>query len=173
MMKARLTLFPALLLLCTGAALAQTPDPCGNETGAAYGLCNAYVAAECQTATPKASDVACSKIAAKFKQITGRDLPSKFVNCPCVGIAGFDNVLANFGYCSDEGDRFFVSIEPLSTEPNDVAFANFESNMCGYSASEPPSSEILSITQEQATACVDLLRATAANRGVTCQGPAL
>jgi hypothetical protein len=173
MMKAHLALFLAPLLLCTGAALAQTPDPCGNETGAAYGLCNAYVAAECQTATPSASEVACSRIAAKFKQITGRDLASKFVNCPCVGTAGFDNVLANFGYCIDEGDRFFASIAPPSTEPNDGAFANFEANFCGYSSSQPPSSEILSITQEQATACVDLLRATAADRGVTCQGPAL
>jgi len=169
-MKARFTLFLGLLLLYAGAALAQIPDPCGNETGAAYGLCNAYVAAECQTATPKASDVACSRIAAKFKQITGRDLVSKFA-CPCAGIAGFDNALANFGYCLDEGDRFFVSIAPLSTETTDGAFANFEANICGYSASEPPSSETLSITQEQATACVDLLRATAANRRVTCQGP--
>jgi hypothetical protein len=173
MMKAHLALFLAPLLLCTGAALAQTPDPCGNETGAAYGLCNAYVAAECQTTTPSASEVACSRIAAKFLQITGRDLASKFVNCPCVGIAGFDNIVANFGYCSDEGDRFFVSIDPFSQELTDTAFANFEDNTCGYSASEPPSSEILSITQEQATACVDLLRATAADRGVTCQGPAL
>jgi len=169
-MKARLPLFLALLLLCAGAALAQTPDPCGNETGAAYGLCNAYVAAECQAATPRASDVACSRIAAKFKQITGRDLVSKFA-CPCAGIAGFDNIVANFGYCLDEGDRFFASIAPLSTETTDGAFANFEANFCGYSASQPPSSETLSITQEQAKACVNLLRATAANRRVTCQGP--
>jgi len=170
MMKAHLTLFLALLLLCAGAALAQTPDPCGNETGAAYGLCNAYVSAECQTATPKASDVACSRIAAKFKQITGRDLASKFA-CPCVGIAGFDNILANFNVCSDEGDRFFVSIGPFSPQLTDAAFANFEANICGYSASQPPSSETLSITTEQASACVDLLRATAANRSLTCQTP--
>jgi hypothetical protein len=170
MMKAQLTLALALLLTSTGAALAQIPDPCGDETGAAYGLCNAYVSAECQTATPRASDVACSRIAAKFKQITGRDLVSKFA-CPCAGIAGFDNALANFGYCIDDGDRFIVSIAPLSTEPTDGAFANFENNICGYSASNPPSSETLSITQEQAMACVNLLRATAANRRVTCQGP--
>jgi hypothetical protein len=171
MMNARLTLFLALLLLCAGAALAQTPDPCDNETGAAYGLCNAYESAECQTATPSASNVACSRIAAKFKQITGRDLASKFVNCPCVGIAGFDNILANFNVCSDEGDRFFVSIGPFSPELTDTAFANFEANLCGYSASQPPSSETLSITQEQAMACVNLLRATAANRSVTCSTP--
>jgi len=128
------------------------------------------VSAECQTATPRASDVACSRIAAKFKQITGRDLVSKFA-CPCAGIAGFDNALANFNFCSDEGDRFFVSIGPFSPELTDLAFANFENNTCGYSVSEPPSSETLSITQEQAMACVNLLRATAANGRVTCQGP--
>jgi len=168
MMKAHFTLTLALLLLCTGAAVAQTPDPCGDETGAAYGLCNAYVAVECHTDTPSGSDVACSRIANKFLQITGRDLASKFVTCPCVGIAGFDNILANFNSCFDEGDAVFVSINGLDA---DVAFAEGESNECGYFIADPPSSEALSITPEQSLACLNLLRTAAADRGLTCAPP--
>jgi len=67
MMKAQLTLALALLLLCTGAVLAQTPDGqtpaeetvCDHESGAAFGLCNAYCEAmDCDSANPQASATA-------------------------------------------------------------------------------------------------------------------
>ena len=64
-MKAHLTLVFALLLICSGAAMAQgTPDwmtphqetVCDSETGAAFGLCNAYCEAmDCESASPQAS----------------------------------------------------------------------------------------------------------------------
>src|SRR5260221_520465 len=68
-MKAQLTLTFALLFVCigTGAALAQTPDGmpparetiCDNESGAAFGLCNAYCEAmDCDSASPQASATA-------------------------------------------------------------------------------------------------------------------
>src|SRR5215208_6110421 len=106
MMRARLTLFLALLLLCTSAALAATPNGqtpsektfCDNETGAAYGLCNAYCEAmDCFSANPGASANACSKVRSMFQNITGRDIPCE--DCPCAGIAGFDNALANLNSC--------------------------------------------------------------------------
>jgi hypothetical protein len=85
--EARLTLFLALLLLCTGAALAQTPDACDGETGAAYGLCNAYCEAmDCDSDNAQASETACGKVKAKFTNITGRtSLPCEAppVICPC------------------------------------------------------------------------------------------
>src|SRR5690349_13397535 len=93
-MKTHLTLAFTLLLSCTGAALASTPDGqtpaeetvCDNETGAAFGLCNAYCEAmDCDSDDPQASDNACSKVQSKFQQITGRDLPCEVpqVTCPC------------------------------------------------------------------------------------------
>jgi len=85
-MKNRFTLMFALLLLClgTGAALASTPDGqtpseetvCDSETGAAYGLCNAYCEAmDCDSDDPQASENACNRVSEKFRQITGEDPP--------------------------------------------------------------------------------------------------
>jgi hypothetical protein len=83
-MKAHLTLTLALLLLCTGAALAQTPDGetpaeetvCDSETGAAFGLCNAYCEAmDCDSDSPQASETACTKVKNKFTNLTGHELP--------------------------------------------------------------------------------------------------
>ena len=171
-MKARLTLFLALLLLCTGAALATTPSEetvCDNETGAAYGLCNAYCEAmDCASANPSASANACSKVRSKFQNITGRDITCHV--CPCVGIAGFDNALANFDSCIDEGDRLTVFIGSLE-EPTGGAAVNSESNICVYFTSDPPSGETLSIAPAQALACLDAIQAAVADRGVICETP--
>ena len=175
-MKAHLTLAFALLLICTGAVLAQTPDGqtpaeetvCDNETGAAYGLCNAYCEAmDCESANPSASANACSKVRSKFQNITGRDITCEV--CPCVGIAGFDNILANLNSCIDEGDRIVVFIGPSLPEATDGAAANSESNVCGYFTADPPSGETLSIAPSQALACLDAIHAAVADRGVTCQ----
>ena len=94
-MKAHLTLFFALLLVCigTGAVLAQTPDGlpparesvCDAETGAAYGLCNAYCEAmDCDSAAPSASATACDKVRSKFQNVAGRDVTCE--TCPCSSI---------------------------------------------------------------------------------------
>lgn len=101
-MKANLMIF-GLLLICSGAALAQTPDGlppaletvCDMEQGAAYGLCNAYCEAmDCELANdgdpgtePKASATACSKVRGKYQQTAGHDLPCE-VTCPC-NVQGF------------------------------------------------------------------------------------
>ena len=97
-MKAHLTLIFALLLVCTGAAVAQTPDGlppaletvCDAETGSAFGWCNSYCEAmDCELANdsdpltePNASATACGKVRTKFEQATGRGLPCE-VSCPC------------------------------------------------------------------------------------------
>ncbi len=166
-MNARLTLFLALLLLCTGAALAQTPDPCGDETGAAYGLCNAYVAAECQTDTPSASDVACSRIAGKFLQITGRHLEAKFATCPCVDIAGFSAILANATFCDGNFDSGYLFLFPDSLGGHPFAVTISSRLSCSYG--ESPGVEItLPLTSAQAAACLDAMQAVVVARGLTC-----
>src|SRR5690349_2354374 len=125
MMKAHLTLTLALLLLCTGAgaALAQgTPDwitpseetICDSETGAAFGLCNAYCEAmDCDSPNAQASATACSKVKSKFTNVTGRDflpcescpLPPPGTTCPCdQEFTGWGSVLnAAGGTCINLG----------------------------------------------------------------------
>ena len=72
-----LTLIMALSPVLVANVSAQTEDSsCAGESGAAFGLCNAYCdAMECDSADPHASDTACEKVAEKFTQLTGRDLP--------------------------------------------------------------------------------------------------
>ena len=161
-MRARLTLFLALLLLCTGAALATTPDGqtpseetvCDSEAGAAYGLCNAYCEAmDCDSGNAQASPNACSKVRSKFQNITGRDLPCEAASCPCVGNAVFDNVLANADSCFDDGDRIGAF------SGNDFAAANAENFLCGYGTLDPPTDTTIPITPAQSQVCVDLIRA--------------
>lgn len=89
----RKTLF--LLLTClfflVAAAMGQTPDGetpaqesvCDGETGAAFGLCNAYCEAmDCHLDNPQASDNACTRVGNKFEQVTGRRPPCE-LSCPC------------------------------------------------------------------------------------------
>jgi hypothetical protein len=77
-------------------AIAQTPDGltpaletvCDAETGAAYGLCNAYCEAmDCDAVNTQASDKACSKVRSNFERITGRALPCD-AGCPCTDNPG-------------------------------------------------------------------------------------
>ena len=81
-------------ILFSGTIYAQTPDGvtpaneaiCDLESGAAYGLCNAYCEAmDCDSDTPHASETACLKVQDKFIQKTGRDLPCMIPppECPC------------------------------------------------------------------------------------------
>jgi hypothetical protein len=179
MMKARLTLALALLLVCTGAALAQTPDGqppssetvCDNETGAAYGLCNAYCEAmDCETDNPSASDTACSRVRDKFQQITGRDLPCEVptLACVCNDPAVSPNFAAAvagtfpFDVCSN-----FSGGALLTTGSGNLVALSFIHD--GQWACGPGNSEIfLPISPEEGQDCAELLRRTAASAGVTC-----
>jgi hypothetical protein len=182
-MKA-LTLTFALLLLCTGAALAQTPDGetpaeetvCNNETGAAYGLCNAYCEAmDCDSESPQASDTACSRVQDKFQQITGRDLPCEapVAACPCQDIPQWSAVLegANFCYLDQFGiDLSFEPRDPSGALAEAAATFNFLGEACAYfNSASPENNIILPLTAEQHSACFALEQAAAATRGLTCQ----
>jgi hypothetical protein len=164
-MKTRLILSLALLLLCTGAgaALAQTPDDlppaletvCDMESGAAYGLCNAYCEAmDCDSDNPSASETACSKVKNKFTNITGRDLPCAAAICPCEGIPEWEAVLAGETLACIGGGGGPVIFLGTTTG---VAAANAEIGLCG--AIEPPPGFLLPITPEQGAVCLALLEA--------------
>jgi hypothetical protein len=164
-MKA-LTLTFALLLICTGAALAQTPDGetpaeetvCDSETGAAYGLCNAYCEAmDCESESPHASETACTKVRDKFMNITGRDLPceapttcptpSPGTTCPCAADLAF-NLILGFpgGVCTDQGTSILFS-------GNGTVHAG-----CAPSPECGTSTNSTSITPEQSSVCMQLIR---------------
>ena len=101
-------------------AIAQTPDGltpnmesvCDAETGAAFGLCNAYCEAmDCEFETPQASQTACDKVASKFNNITGRTLPCK-LDCPCIDLipefADFLNNVSSDMYCWEDDDFLMI-----------------------------------------------------------------
>ena len=179
-MKTYLTLLFALLLLCTGAgaALASTPDGqtpaeetvCDDETGAAYGLCNAYVSMDCHTNNPSASEIACSKVAAKFQQITGRDLPCEVptVTCPCNDLAA--GTLFFVEAVAGQRAILSCSISPsgmieISLGPSVFVFVDPGNGRCG----QFPGGVTVSIpTPEKAQFCVQLLEQAANSQGVTC-----
>ena len=79
------------MLLPSLASALGTPDGlpppmehiCDAEKGAAYGLCNAFCQAmDCDSDTPSASENACQKVANKFMNITGRQVPCSEPSCP-------------------------------------------------------------------------------------------
>ncbi len=70
-------------------ASAQTPDGqtpavetvCEGESGAAFGLCNAYCEAMDCDNLPEASLTACERVRDQFMKITDRDLPCEEFTC--------------------------------------------------------------------------------------------
>jgi hypothetical protein len=184
MMKARLILAFALLTICTGAALAQTPDMlppsretiCDLETGAAFGLCNAYCEAmDCESASPQASESACSKVQGKFQNITGRDVTCE-LPCPCTSIPQFNAILANASSCVDFFGTVVVSaggptlpFPPFFAEYAGSDPSTLPGHVCGYVNLTNNAFITIPISDEQAATCVQMTRDAATNNGVTCQ----
>lgn len=73
-MKIILSLLMTVLFL-GGQAAAYDPDMCDGQVGAAFGLCEAYIAMGCHTTDPDASEEACAKVEANFIKITGSTPP--------------------------------------------------------------------------------------------------
>jgi hypothetical protein len=175
-MKATLTLAFALLLVCTGAALAQTPDGhppssetvCDAETGAAYGLCNAYCEAmDCDSDDPSASATACSKVASKFQNVTGRDVPCALA-CPCTSIPTFNTHLETVDRCRKFGSTGIdFSDTLLANAYSTVVRAPNTNPICGSNV-RGGVSIFLPITPEEAELCYQLVLDAIASNAVTC-----
>ena len=155
-MKVRLTLTLALLLICTGAALALEPPPpeeaCANETGAAYGLCNAYCEAMDCDGEPEASATACSKVQDKYTQITGHDLPCEAAAiCPCSALPDWNTALAS-------GVTSCFDNLPDRLEVETAAGFRIVVLEDHCSVFEPPAAgDSLPVTPEEHEVCLDLL----------------
>lgn len=173
-MKAHLTLTFALLLICSGIAVAQgTPDwmtpaeetICDGETGAAYGLCNAYCEAmDCDSPNAQASATACTKVKDKFANITGRPFlpcetcppPPPGTTCPCADqFSDFNLVLNTPAYqCLGFG---VVAIK-YTGAGNIGATCVFQEPLGGGCIVDSFGGEqVLSITPEEGSACVQLI----------------
>src|SRR6476469_605060 len=80
------------LVMAWGAAAGKTPDGkppsqetvCDGQTGATFGLCNAYCEAmDCDSPNHEASDTACAAVKRNYERKTGQPLPCE-IECPCV-----------------------------------------------------------------------------------------
>ena len=178
-MKARLTLLFALLLVClgTGAVLASPPDGltpseetvCDTETGAAYGLCNAYCEAmDCDSDNPSASATACNKVRTKFQNVTGRNLPCE-VTCPCNDPA-VDPLFASVVAGEVPLNACFINSDLPSINVTSEFIAVAQAGFNGFDAYFCVGDQFLgSLTPEQGQLCFDLLEQEATSQGVTCQ----
>jgi len=174
-MKAHLTLLFALLPICTGAgaALAQgTPDfmtphqetICDSETGAAFGLCNAYCEAmDCDSANRQATETACTKVKTKFTNITGRPLPCETCPlpppgtlCPCTNITDFNTLLNSSPFQCQE---FGTVIAKFTNDGEVAATCTLNPPLGGGCGVQGLGVfQVLNITPEEGQACVQLIR---------------
>lgn len=172
-MKTHLTLAFGLLLICSGIALAQTPDLltpseetiCDTETGAAFGLCNAFCEAmDCESANPQASATACAKVKDRFVNITGQTFlpceacppPPPGTTCPCIdSLPDFSLALNNPGEC--------VTFGMVAVKYTDVAYAGATcrepgSSLGGLCATLSPNGYmILEVTPDEGSACAQAI----------------
>jgi hypothetical protein len=165
----------------------QTPheeDICDGETGAAFGLCNAYCEAmDCDSAKPYASVEACNKIKRLFRKHTGgRYMPCDPTNeappgrnieqpdCPCLyDIPEFGAFLDNpdnFTYCYDTGTGELLGI-------GDTASAEIFTNgteeipICAYFNDDV--FQFVEITYEELEICEKLLVDAIENVELYCE----
>ena len=174
-MRTRLSLLMVGFLF-SWAAIAKTPDGkppsvetvCDNETGAAFGLCNAYCEAmDCDSPNHHASDTACAQVKSNFEKKTGRPLPCE-ASCPCIEQLDLFSAIVN-------GD---LAVELCLTDPDllsvvvrDGSFAfistSTEPPVCSANL-EPP---FIALTADEVMVCRDLLRKAAQAQGIECVQP--
>ncbi len=172
--------FTTLLMLCTLAAFAGNASAqilleniCDLETGAAYGLCNAYCEAmDCDSDDHNASQQACDRVGGRFEQMTGRVPPCE-LECPCSALPDFSGFLTGeleIVSCVEDGLTVWLFEGEPFTEVANAAVGS-EINLCaaGPDGFIGPGTIILPLTEEQDAACTALLFGAAAAAGVACE----
>ena len=88
------------MLAVSMPVLAQ--DACEGQTGAAFGLCNAYCEAmDCDSDDPQASDQACVHVLDNFVKLTGTEIPPCSGGLPQQGESCVDSIP---GYQFNQGE---------------------------------------------------------------------
>jgi hypothetical protein len=165
-----------ILVLCfivigTGSVSAKTPDGktpaeetvCDNESGAAYGLCNAYCEAmDCTDPNQHASDKGCESVKKNFEKKTGRPLPC-LMTCPCPGLlqlfADIVSGAVTVTRCTFS-DRLFTVV----TADDERAVIDSRGGNCNANG-EPPFVQLSATDQ---LVCRVTLRKAVEARGVMC-----
>jgi len=163
-------------LMAWGTAVGKTPDGkppsvetvCDGQTGAAFGLCNAYCEAmDCDSPNHDASDTACAQVKKNYEKKTGHPLPCEIV-CPCGNqfplFADLANGTVTVQNCVstpliisvDTPDGTFAIVDNAETPP-----------FCSVNLEAP----FLELTQDEVASCRDLLRKAATAQNVACVPP--
>lgn len=173
----KLAIFGLGLLAASIPALAQTPDGqppsvetvCDGQTGAAYGLCNAYCEAmDCDSPDPQASATACGRVRTNYTRITGQPLPCD-VTCPCgASLSLFADIEAGSVQIQQCLQNDAPSTTSVTTPAGSFVIVN-------QSAAPPFCSvdleQFVQITPAEAAVCQFVLRQAAARQGVACTAP--
>ena len=164
-----------LMVLGAGSAWAKTPDGkppsvetvCDNETGAAFGLCNAYCEAmDCDSPNHHASDNACAAVKRNFEKKTGRPLPCE-LTCPCPGLLPVYEAIVDG---TSTIRRCIADSEFVFVETVEGAFAVVEAGpppTCSVNT-QPP---FVELTGDEHQICRVQLRIAAESRGIPCEHP--
>lgn len=168
MKKCIWTLALALLVLALPVA-AKTPDGlppsvetvCDGQTGAAFGLCNAYCEAmDCDSPAPHASATACAKVGSHFQRITGSPVPCDS-SCPCSAqIALF--------FAFTNGDQ---TISQCISNPNETTFFTPGGDYAIVTSSGCQATNqdlFVELTPAESALCVQALLSAAAAQPITC-----
>lgn len=171
MRKSLWILVLSVLVIGTSSVSAKTPDGktpseetvCDNETGAAYGLCNAYCEAmDCTDPNQRASNKGCESVKKNFEKKTGRPLPC-LMTCPCPGLlqlfADIVSGAVTVTRCTFS-DRLFV----IQTADGESAVIDSRPPNCNANG-EPP---FVELTESERLVCRVTLRKAVEARGVAC-----
>jgi hypothetical protein len=165
-----------ILFIGTGGVSAKTPDGqtpsqetvCDNETGAAYGLCNAYCEAmDCTDPNQRASDQGCESVRENFERKTGRPLPCT-LTCPCPEVLElFADIVSGavvVTRCVADDNTLF-----LRTEDGDEG--NVEDGPPANCNVNNDPTQTLFLTEMESLVCRVTLRQLVESRGVECTRP--
>jgi hypothetical protein len=158
---------------------------CDNETGAAFGLCNAYCEAmDCDYENTHASEKACLKIKSLFERHTnGRTLPCEEDNgepnegpneeppgqtneepgCPCADyipeFAAFLENTGDFEYCYDTRNENEIYLQIGDRDNVFITVNNLEAliPICEYIDYDSGQHDNMEITYEEFDSCKNLL----------------
>ena len=176
MRKSLWILVLSIVVIGTSSASASTPDGqtpsretvCDMETGAAYGLCNAYCEAmDCTDPNQRASDQGCESVRENFEKKTGRPLPCT-LTCPCPEVLQlFADIVSGavvVTRCIADENTLF-----LRTEDGDEG--NVEDGPPANCNVHNDPLQTLFLTEEEALVCRVQLRQLVESMGVECTRP--
>ncbi len=159
-----ITIWSTIIIGFAGAAFAEV-SICDAESGAAYGLCNAYTnGMKCDTDNPESTEQACTRVSDKFTQITGR--PIIPILCPCA--------TTNFSSSNNRSELLSsTDVSCTIDEPTNYIFIydspDYMTVDAGYCSTNYNGAQIHnSVNEDEAAACMIMLRDIATDAGLTC-----